>query len=83
MPETIKIEKNIPLPSIVQRSQCMYPFDEMGIGDSFFVGPDPLRVQSVRNSLNTWLNRNGPVKYRFTVRRTVGGGYRCWRLALR
>ena len=52
-----KIEKNIPIPSIPKKNLLKYPFNEMEIGDSFFVPwseeekKSKLRMQRKRTSI--------------------------------
>lgn len=78
----IKIEKNIPIApkrAPGRPSKSKYPFNEMEIGDSFFVSGITLstinctvRKFRMRNARNDGL--------KFTVR-AVDGGFRVWRVA--
>lgn len=77
----VKIEKGIPLPNnrIVRKPR--YPFDEMEVGDSFFVAADGLEVYRLHGRLNqqkslSEAHKKGAV---FTIR-SVPGGVRVWRL---
>ena len=71
---TIKIEKGVPLPSEPARRDP-YPFDQMEIGDSFFVACTPGN-RSVAVQASKFSKKSGRT---FTVRR-VEGGVRAWRL---
>ena len=72
---TFQIEKGIPVPET--RGRGLYPFADMGVGDSFFVGGE---VSARSNALTAALNfgkRNG---LKFSSR-NVDGGLRIWRVA--
>ena len=77
----IKIEKGVPfIPRIRPRK---YPFNDMKIGDSFFIAvTGDSDVRKARNliasSLRACAKRAGN-EYRVTIRR-VKGGLRCWRI---
>lgn len=76
----MQIEKNIPLPEKTSRSK--YPFEEMEIGDSFFVG-DETKVKTIRTLASTRAKRLSE-KQQETVRFHVAvteGGVRVWRTA--
>lgn len=71
--ESMKIDKNIPLPSI--HGKVKYPFNEMAIGDSFAVKKVDLhRVRSASWAAGKRLNM------RFSVL-AYKDAYRCWRIA--
>lgn len=70
---SFKIDKGIELTEAVTRGNNKYPWDEMEIGDSFFV---PGR--KLHNFLATLDNRNRKNGAHF-VARTVEGGVRVWR----
>jgi hypothetical protein len=67
----IEIEKGIPLP--VGRHK--YPFLDMEIGDSFFVGN---RTTGEMSYHIAYFRKKHPLR-KFTCR-TVDGGVRCWRI---
>lgn len=66
----MKVEKNIPIPKT-------FPFDKMGVGDSFAV---PSHIH--RTAVSVAAMRYG-VKHdrKFTVRQMPDRTYRCWRIA--
>lgn len=73
----VKIEKGIPIPKTRGRKN-EYPFNEMEVGDSFFIDGDDKEASRVRVSFCQMKRRNKNFKKKFTVRK-VEGGFRCWR----
>lgn len=71
----MKVEKHIPLPPIRQE-YANYPFEEMEVGDSFFV-PDMDGIMAHRLQVQISYQRHRSDK-RFTSRR-VADGVRVWR----
>jgi hypothetical protein len=74
----MKIDRDIPIPERVN-GRKIYPFDEMEVGDSFFV--EAKDAQRARNAVFQWKKRRGR---EITVRSiTEGGvrGLRIWRTA--
>lgn len=69
----IKIDKGIPLPPRGGRQR--YPWQEMEVGDSFFV--EGASVRSLSAAAAQVGRRSGR---KFSLR-TVEGGVRCWRVA--
>lgn len=73
---TIQIDKNVPLPESPRRGRnAIYPWRELGVGDSFFVA-DPRDSGVLRNLVcitGKRLNR------KFTCRKEPGG-FRVWRV---
>ena len=67
-----KIEKGVPIPK-KGREKKVWPFDEMAVGDSFFVTAD---LHGRAQTAASWYSRRDRKK--FTVRK-VDGGYRVWR----
>lgn len=66
-----KIEKGIPIPGV------KYPFDLMGVGDSFFVADE-----NERGLVSTMASRTGKkLGMKFSVKKQTGGGFRVWRTA--
>lgn len=78
----IEIEKGIPYPTNYGGHVPKYPWEEMGIGHSFFVpvagNGDQRRATRLANIGNTWARRNGH-DVRFSGR-SVEGGVRVWRV---
>jgi len=71
-----KIEKGIAIPER-KGGTVKYPFEQMEVGDSFFV-PESAEVRrsNFSNSASSYGKRTGK---KFTVRK-VEGGWRCWRV---
>jgi hypothetical protein len=68
----IKIESNIPAPATIRRRK--YPFDEMKVGDSFYVsGRRPVEIGGSKLMAT---KRTG---FEFACR-TEGDGARVWRV---
>ena len=65
----MKVESGIPIPA-------KYPFAEMKVGDSFAV-PPKINRSAVNVSAMRYGRKHG---MKFTVRRTVDGTLRCWRI---
>jgi len=74
MTSVFKIEQNIPLPDRVHGPNRVYPFNALGIGDSFFV---PHQKPSIGSAMDAYQKRHG-VKL---TRRQEGTGTRVWRTA--
>lgn len=77
-----KIEKGVPAPGVdSRRTSRRYPFNEMKIGDSFFVplnGKEPIRVQSnVMSSARTF--RKTGAKFTSSISHDPPG-VRVWRV---
>jgi hypothetical protein len=68
----IQVDKDIPVPT--RRSRTLYPYEEMEVGDSFFLEDMPL--QQVCNSNLRAAKRSGK---KFSAR-TEDGGVRVWRI---
>lgn len=91
------IEDNVSIPAISGRGRIgsVYPFDELKVGQSFFVPKAAKNLASTVSSANaryaeetgeTRVNRKGETvpKYKFTrqfIVRSVEGGSRIWRKA--
>lgn len=69
----IKIEKNIPIPTI----SCKFPFDKMQVGDSFII-PDEIPHTRVRVKCIQYVKKNN-LSHKFSIKK-VNKGYRCWRV---
>lgn len=69
-----EIEKNIPIPNPEVGRNRLYPFDDLEIGDSFFV-PNKTR-HDFSGPLHQASQRT---KFKFSVR-SVDGGVRIWRV---
>lgn len=75
---TITIEKNIPLPKESRGRKIKYPFADLEIGDSFYVGFGGRKEKTLRNTLTQCSKRCTGRK--FTVRRDGDRlGLRVWR----
>lgn len=78
-----KIEKNVKRPTSTTVKK--YPFEDMEVGDSFFVSADdPSKREKVRNSIlgSGRLSRRAGTEmenWRFGTA-IVDGGIRCWRI---
>lgn len=70
-----KIEKHVPAPEDLGGMK-KYPFDDMEIGDSFFV-PNG-KVRNIKQQVQYYQNKTEKRK-RFAVRE-VEGGVRVWRV---
>lgn len=76
----IKIEKYIPIPdinTINRKRSTKYPFDEMEIGDSFFISCEEEDKRRIGVNIISNAGRRKPK--RFTTL-SVEGGMRCWRI---
>ena len=69
-----KIQKNVPVPGKTRR-KTKYPFEKMGVGDSFFAGVKP---QGLYAAVRKWVKDNNS-ESRFVVR-IESEGSRCWRI---
>lgn len=72
--------ERVPIPAFKRNTQagaCKYPFDEMEIGEGFFLAGK--NAKSFIRYISVWKRRNNSVK-KFTVR-SVEGGIRIWRVA--
>ena len=70
-----KIEENIPFLTASSRKQLKYPFEQMKVGDSFFVP----RINSTQFSNVLSIHNKSAENKRFASR-TVEGGVRVWRI---
>lgn len=69
-----QIDKSVPVPLARHGRGPVYPFKEMGIGDSFIVPPE--RSERLRNAAHAHGARAGK---KFAVRKQPDG-VRCWRI---
>jgi len=69
--EMIKIDKHI---KVIRTKKSKYPFNEMVVGDSFFV--DKIKPVNFRSAAYTAAKK---LNVKFLVRK-VDGGCRCWRI---
>lgn len=76
-----EIESNVPPPKKSQRNK--YPFDDMKVGDSFFVPLEKADPSSVRNSAFSHAQRRDDfaVSVRHVTKDGVKTGVRVWRVA--
>ncbi len=73
----MKIETGIPIPKNVRGRKVKYKFQDMEIGNSFFVAGG----SSIQVSILTCAKRHAPKRF-ITEMATVKSkkGYRCWRV---
>lgn len=71
----LKIERDIPVPETRGR-HAKYPFNEMEIGDSFFVPADDRPIPILQRSIIASAHK---LESKF-VTRAVDGGVRVWRV---
>lgn len=70
-----EIDNDVPVPT----TRSKYPFDEMEVGDSFFVsGGSKLTLRKMRSASN-WATKKFP-DTKYSVR-AVENGVRIWRVA--
>jgi hypothetical protein len=76
MSELIDIEKNVVMPELPKRG-AVYPYEQMEVGDSFFIRDD--RKNVIINVCNR--NRKAALKNNaaYTAKK-VDGGVRVWRV---
>lgn len=74
------LESGVPIPPVKRNTcagACKYPFDELEIGEGFFLaGTSQIKFGPY---ISVWKRRNSSAK-KFTVR-SVEGGIRVWRVA--
>ena len=77
----IAIEKNIPVPPrrTRQARPPMYPFADMGVGDSFFVKTEPEKAPKKSASISLSWRKHAKIKGAKFITLVVDGGVRCWR----
>ena len=68
----IQVDKDIPVPT--RRSRTLYPYEEMEVGDSFFLEDMPLQQVCTSNL------RAGKRSGKKFSARTEDGGVRVWRI---
>lgn len=71
-----EVEKGVPIPSQGKASSTKYPFEGMGVGDSFKITGGKDVVKKVRSAA-CYFGRAYGVK--FTIRKE-GRSARCWRV---
>jgi hypothetical protein len=86
-----ELDKSVPIPTDYRSTDIKYPFDEMEIGDSFFIVPEyedetvkrvGNRVAQARQSYQKRMARQG-TEVKFTQRQWVEediAGLRVWRV---
>ena len=75
-----KVEKDVPIPENVSRgSKSKYPWDEMEVGDSFFVADADKRK---KKSISATISQHRKLNKNFGrfVTRSIDGGLRVWRV---
>lgn len=71
----IVIDRNVPLPKRSTGRPRTYPFDKMGVGESFEIPHN--KHSSVRQCAFSYGKRN---KKKFAIRRVDADTFRCWRV---
>lgn len=71
---TIEVDKGLPIPGHNGGRRAFYPWNNMNVGDSFFV--QNIKIKSVTGAASSYGRNHG---MRFTAR-TVEGGVRVWRV---
>ena len=86
-----KIDSGVPIPTDFRQTELKYPFDEMNVGDSFYISPRSEeenvkrlgnRIAQARQAYQKRMGKRGE-EMRFTQRMwTEDGvaGYRVWRV---
>jgi len=88
MSEAVVVESGIPLVQNSRKNGFPYPFDDMKIGDSFFIPLDDCRSQTVQSRINAavtrWRKKDPDLNdSRFTTRTMVENdveGIRVWKV---
>ena len=70
-----EIEKNVEMPRLRAGKEPKYPFENMEVGDSFFV--EGGNLPSIRSSAAYARKRYNAGKFKSTE---MDGGVRCWRV---
>ena len=70
-----EIEKNVKMPELSRGHQGKYPWDEMEVGDSFFIPRDAISGNASQ------LARHRKARGEAHTVRKVEGGWRIWRTA--
>ena len=76
-PSEIQIERGVPIAPDGRGRRRVYPWHQMGVGDSIFVATDNPSHHPVRRAASFWAKRHG----RIFCSRKVEGGVRVWRVA--
>jgi len=81
----MKIDKNVPIPETQYRGQkeSKYPFDKLGIGDSFFIECNKENARAKQSTLCALASRFGKNKRKSFIVKQVLGGVRVWRIPKR
>ena len=76
-----KVEKNVPLPKKRRGREgtSIYPFQQMGVGDLFFVSATQTEQALYINRIRSAGDKLREKGMHFSVRK-VEGGVRCWRI---
>lgn len=68
-----KIDRNYAMP--IRTSSIEYPFNDMEVGDSFFVASESRKIDSLRGRISSAARMKG-IK---VATRKIDGGLRVWR----
>ena len=75
----ILVQKNIPINN-VRETKSKYPFNEMDVGDSFFVKCDAETITSKRSTVMSSSIYYGRMAGKKFTSRTFPDGFRIWRV---
>lgn len=72
------VESGIPIAPT--KTNTVYPFATMEVGDSFALGASHREMINVRGAVTGWNKAHAPMKFVIRLNR-ASGQYRCWRIA--
>ncbi len=82
-----EVEKNVEVPQILrdQERPRKYPFNEMDVGDSFFIPSGTHAAENINGKttprVSSAAHNYGKIHgQKFTIRKQPCGGYRVWRI---
>jgi hypothetical protein len=75
----VKIEKDVPIGKANRKYKLKYPFDEMAVGESFFVAVPKDRVVTTRANAMCLAIHHGKNNGKKFSSRFCEGGFRIWR----
>lgn len=79
--ETVKLDSNIALPDMRRAGRSIYPFAEMKVGQSFFVGESQRNPKSVMTAASAIQKKIESKFVTRTVTENGKAGVRVWRTA--
>lgn len=73
-----KVEKKVPMPQFKDRGVSRYPFDQMDVGDSFFVPTvDVASMKSLRQTTYNTNRKKAPRAFKMSIE---ANGFRIFRV---